>query len=89
MEVNIYEIEKDYEEDNIEDLWVDDYRIYYTKKILNNPELVPSLDRRIFLLYLERGSLRKTEAVCGISHKTINEIYHRTRNTIRTELLKL
>lgn len=86
--INIYEIEKDYEQDDIEDLWVDDFRIYNIKRILNNASIVPILDKRIFLLYLEMGSLRKTEAVCGISHVTINEIYRRTLNIINNELKK-
>ena len=84
-EINIYEIEKEYENVS-ETLWVDDNRMYRVKSILNDGSVISKLDKRIFLLYLEMGSLRKAANVCGISHKTINEIYHKVKNIIIDKL---
>lgn len=79
--IDIYQIEEDFLINKEDTIWMDE-RLLGIRDILNNSELVKPYERRIFLLYLEMGSLRKAEAVCGISHKNINEIYHRVRNII-------
>lgn len=81
MRVDIYDIEAEYVPLS-SPIWVENELGYKVATLLNNPLIIAPMDKRIFLLYLEMGSLRKVEAVCGISHKTVNIIVHRVRKKI-------
>ncbi len=72
--MNIYEIEEEYKYPTI-DIF-SDYKYDYLKilKLLNDDSIVPEYKRRIFLLYLECGSLRKTQVACGINYRKIGNV---------------
>ena len=72
--MNIYEIEEEYKYPTI-DIF-SDYQYDYLKvlKILNDSSIVPDYKRRLFILYLECGSLRKTQHQCGISYRKIGNV---------------
>lgn len=82
--INIYSLEDEYL--RILDPLFEDDRLLKIKTILNNPTIIKPYERRIFLVYLETGSLRKAEEVCKVSHTHINNICKRVIKKIQDEL---
>lgn len=80
--IDIYQLEGEYKYpkgDIFNDLSIDTLKIL---KILNDEDIIKAYEKRIFLLYLECGSLRKTESYCGISYRKIGNVVTDVRKKI-------
>lgn len=84
--LNIYEIENEYKYPDI--TIFTEYSNNYLKilKILNDDNLIQMHKRRIFLLYLECGSLRKTQLECGINYRKIGNVVNEVKMIIKNNL---
>jgi len=80
LQTTIYDLEDDYKDDK--SIWRKETVGQQLLSIINDPTIIDPLDKRIFILYLEMGSLRKTEAICGISHRSVQIIVNKVKNKI-------
>jgi len=80
--INVYDLESEYKYPKGDIFNESPLKILKILKILNNEEIIKSYEKRIFLLYLECGSLRKTEHYCGISYRKIGSVVQVVRKKI-------
>jgi hypothetical protein len=81
--IDIYKIESEY---CVKDIDVfSDYseKLLKTLKILNDQNIITPTDKRIFCLYLELGSLRKTGKFMKLSYENIRTVVNDVKNKIK------
>lgn len=82
LKIEIYKIESEYNIKPIDIFNDEDKRVIKILKILNDEKIIKPLDKRIFCLYMELGSLRKVGKVMGLSYENIRSNIQQTKNKI-------
>ena len=84
MVANIYDLEKDFE---YIPTAFDETNLTMLKQIMH--QQLTDYERRIFILYLNYGSCRKTEAVCNIKFRQIAVIVKTAKQKIKLEVERI
>ena len=74
---------KKIEEEYVDDIFVDDDKMYKLKQIINE---LDDLDRAILIIYADEGSMKKAGSKFNVSAATIYTNIKRIRNIIKEKL---
>ena len=74
---------KKIEEEYVDDIFVDDDKMYKLKQIINE---LDDLDRAILIIYADEGSMAKAGSKFNVSAATIYSNVKRIRNIIKERL---